>query len=90
MFIDSHCHLSFPELSSRVDDIRRDMRARGVVGALCICTTLEEYPELEALVRDRDDLWSTVGVHPDNEGGTEPTERLLIELGSLPKVVGIG
>lgn len=90
MFIDSHCHLSFPELSSRVDDIRRDMRARGVVGALCICTTLEEYPELEALVRDRDDLWSTVGVHPDNEGVSEPTERLLIELGSRPKVVGIG
>ncbi|HKX41008.1 MAG TPA: DNAase, partial [Burkholderiaceae bacterium] len=43
MYVDSHCHLSFPELSARIDEIRREMAAAQVDRALCICTTLEEF-----------------------------------------------
>ena len=34
MYVDSHCHLAFPELSSRLDAILADMRAADVGGAL--------------------------------------------------------
>jgi TatD DNase family protein len=37
-----------------------------------------------------DNLWATVGVHPDNEDVQEPTLDELIRLAALPKVVGIG
>jgi len=40
MYVDSHCHLSFPELRERLDTIRTDMAAADVDRALCICTTL--------------------------------------------------
>jgi len=43
-----------------------------------------------ALADQHDDFWATVGVHPDNEGVTEPRVADLIERAAHPKVVGIG
>lgn len=90
MFTDSHCHLSFPELKSRLPEILIAMAQAQVDRALCICTTLEEFEDVHGLARDHDNLWSTVGVHPDNEGVQEPTLQDLLERASRAKVVGIG
>lgn len=90
MFVDSHCHLSFPELSRRLDDIRAAMARAQVDRALCICTTLEEFESVHALALAYDNFWATVGVHPDNEGIEEPTLARLLELAARPKVVAIG
>jgi TatD DNase family protein len=90
MFVDSHCHLSFPELAGNIDRIRLEMQASSVDRALCICTTLEEFDTVHALATRFDNFWCTAGVHPDNEGVDEPTVDGLIALGSLPRVVGIG
>ena len=90
MFIDSHCHLTFPELALAIPDIRNAMAQAQVDRALCICTTLEEFPQVHALALQYDNFWATVGVHPDNEGVTEPTEHDLVRLGLLERVVAIG
>ncbi|RZJ16453.1 MAG: TatD family deoxyribonuclease, partial [Haliea sp.] len=90
MFVDSHCHLSFPELSERLPEIREAMAKAGVDRALCICTTLEEFGSVHALALHYDNFWSTVGVHPDNEGVTEPDVAALLERAALPRVVAIG
>ena len=90
MFTDSHCHLSYPELKAQLPQIREAMKAAQVDRALCICTTLEEFPEVHALAMDYDNFWATAGVHPDNEGVTEPSLGNLLDLGSMPRVVGIG
>ena len=90
MFTDSHCHLSFPELASALPEIRAAMAAAQVDRALCICTTLEEFPQVHQLATGYDNFWATVGVHPDNEGVTEPTFDDLLRRGALPKVLAIG
>ena len=90
MYVDSHCHLSFPELASRVDEIRAAMAAAGVDRALCICTTLEEFEEVHALALRHDNFWASVGVHPDSEGVLEPTSDDLVALAARPRVVAIG
>ncbi len=90
MFVDSHCHLSLPELQGRLPEIRREMAAAQVDRALCICTTLEEFPAVHALALDHDNFWCTVGVHPDNEGVQEPAIEDLLMRARLPRVVGIG
>ena len=90
MFTDSHCHLSFPQLKAELPQIRRAMADAQVDRALCICTTLEEFEEVHELATTYSNFWSTVGVHPDNEGVLEPTVNDLIERSKLPKVVGIG
>lgn len=90
MFVDSHCHLSFPELSSELPVILDAMQAAQVSKALCICTTMEEFAQVHALATQNSQLWATVGVHPDNEGVHEPTVDELRQHAALPRVVGIG
>lgn len=90
MFTDSHCHLSFPELHSQLPSIRAAMTEAQVDRALCICTTLEEFSQVEALALQHNNFWATVGVHPDNEGVQEPTLTQLLELGARARIVGIG
>jgi TatD DNase family protein len=90
MYVDSHCHLSFPELAAQLPQIREAMAAAGVDRALCICTTLEEFEEVHALAMRYDNFWASAGVHPDNEGITEPSVERLLELAARPRVVGIG
>lgn len=90
MYVDSHCHLSYPELVDDWPRIRAAMQTAQVDRALCICTTLEEFERVHALALDNVNLWCTVGVHPDNEGVAEPTLQTLIELAGREKVVGIG
>ena len=90
MFTDSHCHLNFPELAAQLPAVRVAMHAAGVTQALCIGTTLEEFPAVHALALQYDDWWCTVGVHPDNEGVQEPTLDDLVQRAALPRVVGIG
>lgn len=90
MFVDSHCHLSFPELRERLPEIRSAMAAARVDRALVICTTLEEFDVVHGLATAHDNFWCSVGVHPDNEGVLEPTVADLVQRAGLPRVVAIG
>jgi TatD DNase family protein len=90
MFVDSHCHLNFPQYTDALDTIRAEMKDADVDRALCISTTLEEFPQVHALAMSYDNFWATVGVHPDNEGVQEPTLEDLVSRAALPRVVGIG
>ena len=90
MFVDSHCHLNFPELISQLPQIRQAMAEAQVDRALCICTTMEEFSAVHALATGYDNFWATVGVHPDNEGVADPSVQDLLERAALPRVVAIG
>ena len=90
VYVDSHCHLSFPELLGRIDAVRADMAAAQVDRALVICTTLEEFATVHGLALAHDNFWCTAGVHPDNEGVEEPGFNRLLALATLPRVVAVG
>ncbi|MGE4243038.1 TatD family hydrolase [Ramlibacter sp.] len=90
MFVDSHCHLSYPDLAGQLPQIRAAMAEARVDRALCICTTLEEFEDVHALAMRYDNFWATVGVHPDNEGVAEPTFDDLVRRSALPRIVAIG
>lgn len=90
MYVDSHCHLSYPGLKERLPEIRAEMQAAGVGQALCICTTLEEFDQVHALALAHDNFWASIGVHPDNEGVQEPTLDDLLSRAARPRVVALG
>lgn len=90
MFVDSHCHLSFPGLKENLPAILADMRAAQVDQAICICTQMEEFEAVHALALEHKQLWATVGVHPDTEDMREPDVAELVRLAALPRVVAIG
>ncbi|MBN9474371.1 MAG: DNAase [Bordetella sp. SCN 67-23] len=90
MFVDSHCHLDFPELAAQLPEILERMRGNHVAQALCVSVNLPDWPRLMELVRAHDNLWASVGVHPDYEDTPDPTVEQLVELAATPKVVAIG
>lgn len=90
MFVDSHCHLDLPELSGRIDEILATMAARQVTHALCIAVNMEKWPAVLALAQAHDNLWATVGKHPDQGDGHEPEVEELVRLAQHPRVVAIG
>jgi TatD DNase family protein len=90
MFIDSHCHLDFPELATNIADVLAAMRANHVAYGLCISVKLPDFPRVLAVVEAHENLFATVGVHPDYEDEIEPSVDDLVRLAAHPKVVGIG
>lgn len=89
-FIDSHCHLDFPELAENIGEILANMSANGVTHALCVSVDLQRLPRLLQLVENHTNLYASVGIHPDYELESEPDEAELIRLAQHPKVVAIG
>jgi TatD DNase family protein len=51
---------------------------------------MEEFDQVHELASTYDNFWSTVGVHPDNEGIYEPTVQDLVTKAALPRVVAVG
>ncbi len=90
MFIDSHCHLDFPDLSSNLDEVLGKMRENRVTHALCVSVNLEDFPRVRALTEAHPNLYASVGVHPDYENLAEPQAEQLISLANHPKVIAIG
>ncbi|MBL8517844.1 MAG: TatD family hydrolase [Betaproteobacteria bacterium] len=91
MFVDSHCHLDFPELAAERERVLALMEANQVTHALTISTTLATLPDVLKVAESHPRIFASVGVHPDEErDGREVTEDELLRLAEHPKVVAIG
>ena len=90
MFIDSHCHLDFPEFQSRLPEVLGNMEKANVKHALCVSVDLPDFPKVLKLAEDYPHLYASVGVHPDYEDTPEPSFEFLVETAKHPKIVAIG
>jgi len=90
MFVDSHCHLDFPELADDLPRVLEAMRANAVTHALCIGVEMTAWPRVHAIALGAANLYASVGVHPDYTDLPEPTVELLVGKSREPKVVAIG
>ena len=91
MFIDSHCHLDFPELEADRANVLALMRSNAVTHALTISTTLNTFPAVLALAVAYDNIWCSAGVHPDEQvDDHEASLEELLAMADHPKVIAIG
>ena len=90
MYIDSHCHINFPELAARMPEILAKMAANKVTHALCVSVDLPDFPQVLALAEQYPHIYASVGVHPDYEDTPEPSVDELVRLADHPKIVAIG
>ena len=89
--IDSHCHLNYPGLAERQDEVLATARAAGVTGFLNISTRQSEWQDVIAVAEANADVWATVGVHP-HEADAHPDlgAGALIDATSHQRVIAIG
>ncbi|MCL4747991.1 MAG: TatD family hydrolase [Burkholderiaceae bacterium] len=90
MYIDSHCHLDFPDFSNRIEQVFERMDENQVDGAMCISVTLEGFPAVLALAERHPRLLATAGVHPDYPDDEEPDVARLVAMADHPRVRAIG
>lgn len=90
MYIDSHCHINFPELSARLPEILGKMAENKVTHALCVSVNMPEFPQVLELAEKYPNVYASVGVHPDYEESPEVSVDDLVRLSAHPKIVGIG
>jgi TatD DNase family protein len=90
MYIDSHCHINFPELAARLPEILGKMRENEVSHALCVSCDLPNFPGILQLAEQYPNIYASVGVHPDYEDTPEPSVDELIRLADNPRIVAIG
>ena len=88
--VDSHCHLNFEPLNAGLEDVLQRARDNGVGHMLCVSVTLETFPEILALARRHSHIFASVGVHPNETEGREPTADGLVDLAKDGRVVAIG
>ncbi|MFT5531925.1 MAG: TatD DNase family protein [Burkholderiaceae bacterium] len=90
MYIDSHCHINFPELAARLPEILDKMAENKVTHALCVSVDLPDFPQVLDLAERYDHIYASVGVHPDYVDTPEPSVEQLVTLSHHPKIVAIG
>lgn len=93
MLVDSHCHLDRVDLAPYDGDFARlmaDTKAAGVAKLLCVSIDLEHYPAMRALVDPFPQVSVSVGVHPNEDEGRDPTPDELVALAEDPRNVAIG
>ena len=97
MFVDSHCHLNFPDLVQDLPNVLQSMRRNSVGHALVVSVNMADWPGLIGLVEAHGSgvdgapqLWASVGVHPDYEDVAEPSVEELVSLAAHPRVIAIG
>jgi TatD DNase family protein len=90
MFVDSHCHINFEGLADRLPQVLENMRSNAVTHALCVSVDLETLPSVLDIASRFENVYASVGVHPDHEDAQEPSVAELVELAAHPKVVAIG
>jgi TatD DNase family protein len=90
MFVDSHCHLDFPELRDDLPQVLDAMRDNDVTHALTIAVEVAGWDAVHAIARAHPNLYASVGVHPDYADIEEPTQAMLVDRADDPKIVAIG
>ena len=92
MFVDIHCHLSFPEFDTDRDAVIERLKDAQV--SLLIDPGVDVLTSKKSieLARNHDFIYANVGLHPHE--ATRPIEESVFEelaaLAKLPKVVAIG
>ena len=90
MYIDSHCHINFPELHKKIHNVLDNMKENKISHALCVSVTLDKVEEILKLTKQHSNIYASVGVHPDYEDITEPDIDILFKYSQDKKVVAIG
>lgn len=91
--VDSHCHLDRLDLTPFDGQLANALQAasdQGVGHMLCVCIDLEHFADVLQPAREYDTISASVGVHPNETEGREPTVAELVALARDEQVVAIG
>lgn len=93
LLVDSHCHLDRLDLrpyDGQLSGALQHALRMGVGHMLCVSIDLESYPGIYTLAQQYPNVSLSVGIHPNEAGGHDPSTEELEQLARDPLVVAIG
>lgn len=93
LLVDSHCHLpllDLHDLGGSLDAVLSSAREFGVGHFLCVSVDLASFPDVLRLAHTYDNVFASVGVHPNAQAEEEPTADELARHASDARVIAIG
>lgn len=93
MLVDSHCHLDLLDLApwnGELQGVLAAAAAQDVTHMLCVSVTLERWAPMLDMIRPHANVYASVGVHPNEHAGRDPSVEELVQLAADPKIVAIG
>lgn len=92
--VDSHCHLDRIDLSPYNNQFNCFVEAslkENIEHMLCVSIDLESWPAMQSLIAPFENISTSVGVHPNEHEGEDPSVERLVSLATEnDKVVAIG
>ena len=91
--IDSHCHLDRLDLSSYDNDVANAIHfanSKNVSHMLNVCIDLEHLDDVLDIANANQNVYASVGVHPNETDGHDPSVEELVELADNKKIIAIG
>lgn len=92
-FVDTHCHIHFPDYALVPDEVRVAAAEAGVGRLLCVGCTLSDSQGAVEYAAKHDGVWASIGLHPHEAVGYVHDHRKLQQFRNLvtkPKVIAIG
>lgn len=90
MLIDSHCHLDYFS-EAEIGDVMARAAENGVGRMVTIGVRMSQVPVVKALAERFDNVWCTIGVHPQSVGEAPIVSvEELVAAADHPRVIGIG
>ena len=92
MWIDSHCHLSYPGLTENLPEVLASAAAAGVGRMITIGTDLPDHDKAVEIAARNPAVFLALGIHPHHAAEVEPDYEAFLEkrLTTHPKAVGLG
>ncbi len=92
MLVDSHCHIDImgeATLDSALSLVE-NARDNGVEYLQCVSINLDDYPKVIRLAEACDNVFASVGIHPNDDSSNVVTAEQLVELAVNDRVISIG
>lgn len=93
MLVDSHCHLNMLDLtdfSGSLDNVISEAKLSNVLKMLCVCVELKDFEILQKISQKYENVYISVGVHPNDLVQNMPTIDNLLELAKDKKCIALG
>jgi TatD DNase family protein len=91
--IDSHCHLDRVDLTKfggSIETMLAHANELSVKEFLCVCIDLEHFDEVLSLAKKYPQIYASVGVHPTEQEGKDPSIEELLTLANDDNIIAIG
>ena len=92
MIVDSHCHLDYPNIYDKLDEVINRANNSKVTRLLTICTTLESFSKIIIIVDKYKNVNGTFGIHPHETTNHQEVNSSYITniVKKNKKIIGIG